>query len=146
MENYFAPEDRVEEKIVTLLQGAKRSIRFMAFSFTDDGIGTAVRDKAKGGLAVQGVFEARGSETEYSEYEPMRRAGLDVLTDGNPYVMHHKVFILDGETVLTGSFNFTQSADESNDENLLVIHDPAIAALYQAEFERVYAQAAAAQK
>jgi phosphatidylserine/phosphatidylglycerophosphate/cardiolipin synthase-like enzyme len=146
MENYFAPEDHVEEKIVTLLQGAKRSIRFMAFSFTDDGIGTAVRDKAKGGLAVQGVFEARGSETEYSEYEPMRRAGLDVLTDGNPYVMHHKVFILDGETVLTGSFNFTQSADESNDENLLVIHDPAIAALYQAEFERVYAQAAAAQK
>jgi phosphatidylserine/phosphatidylglycerophosphate/cardiolipin synthase-like enzyme len=146
IENYFAPEDHVGEQIITLLQGAKRSIRFMAFSFTDDSIGKLVRDKAQDGLAVQGVFEARGSETEYSEYEPMRRAGLDVLTDGNPYVMHHKVFILDDETVLMGSFNFTQSADESNDENLLVLHDPAIAALYQAEFERVYAQAAAAQK
>jgi phosphatidylserine/phosphatidylglycerophosphate/cardiolipin synthase-like enzyme len=145
MENYFAPEDHVADKIVTLLKGAKRSIRFMAFSFTDDRIGKVVRDKAKAGLIVQGVFEARGSDTEYSEYGQMRRAGLDVLTDGNPYTMHHKVFILDDETVLMGSFNFTQSADESNDENLLVIHDPAIAALYQAEFERVYAQADAAQ-
>jgi len=146
MENYFAPEDHVADKIVTLLKGAKRSIRFMAFSFTDDRIGQVVRDKAKAGLAVQGVFEARGSDTEYSEYGRMHRAGLDVLTDGNPYTMHHKVFILDDAMVLMGSFNFTQSANEANDENLLVVRDPAIAALYQAEFERVYAQAAAAQK
>ncbi len=146
LENYFAPEDEVADKIVSMVEEAKQSIRFMAFSFTDDRIGEMVKNQAKAGLVVQGVFETRGADTEYSEYGRMRRArpALDVLLDGNPYVMHHKVFILDDRTVILGSFNFTESADESNDENIVVIHDPTIAALYLAEFEQIYAQATAA--
>jgi phosphatidylserine/phosphatidylglycerophosphate/cardiolipin synthase-like enzyme len=55
--------------------------------------------------------------------------------------MHHKVLILDDETVILGSFNFTKSANESNDENVLILHDPGFAARFRAEFERVYTQA-----
>jgi phosphatidylserine/phosphatidylglycerophosphate/cardiolipin synthase-like enzyme len=54
--------------------------------------------------------------------------------------MHHKVFIVDGKTVVTGSFNFSDSADEKNDENLIIIHDEAIAQQYRAEFARVHVQ------
>ncbi|MGD8624242.1 MAG: phospholipase D-like domain-containing protein, partial [Anaerolineae bacterium] len=147
-ENYFAPEDEVAARIVTLVENAERSVRFLAFSFTDDQLGDALKDQKKAGLEIQGVFEARGSDTEYSEYGRLRQArpSLDVLTDGNPYIMHHKVIILDDEIVILGSFNFTASADESNDENILVIHSPEVAALYRAEFDRIYAQAVEAQE
>ncbi len=141
VENYFAPEDDVAEKIIAQLKKARKSIRFMVFSFTDDRMGEVIREKFKAGLAVQGVFEGRGTGSEYSEYGKMRRLQMDVLTDGNPYTMHHKVFIIDDETVILGSFNFTRSADEANDENVLIIHDPAVAASYLAEFQRVYERA-----
>jgi phosphatidylserine/phosphatidylglycerophosphate/cardiolipin synthase-like enzyme len=146
VETYFAPEDAVADRILAAVEGAQESIRFMAFSFTDDRLGEAIKQQAKAGLAVQGVFETRGAESEYGEYGRMSRARppLDILLDGNPYSMHHKVVILDDETVILGSFNFTDSANESNDENLLIVHDLDVAARYRAEFERVYAQAAQA--
>jgi phosphatidylserine/phosphatidylglycerophosphate/cardiolipin synthase-like enzyme len=141
VENYFAPEDKVAEKIIPHLKGAQKSINFMAFSFTDDDIGNALRERAKAGVKISGVFENTGSETEYSEYGKLKKAKLDVWQDGNPYLMHHKVFIVDGQTVVFGSFNFSQNAEESNDENLLIVDDATLAQQFQAEFERVYKQA-----
>jgi phosphatidylserine/phosphatidylglycerophosphate/cardiolipin synthase-like enzyme len=52
------------------------------------------------------------------------------MIDGNHAISHNKVMIIDGETVITGSFNFTKAAQEKNAENLLIIHDPALAAQY----------------
>ncbi len=76
-----------------------------------------------------------------TEYDPFRQAGLDVHEDGNPGLMHHKVFVIDGQIVVTGSYNFTASAEKSNDENLVVIDNPEIAAQFIKEFQRVYAMA-----
>ena len=72
-----------------------------------------------------------------------RLPNLQVRTDGNPYIMHHKVVIIDGRTVVFGSHNFTDSANDSNDENLLIIHDPVVAGQFREEFERVWAAAEA---
>ena len=138
IENYFAPEDEVAAKLVSLIKGAKKSIHFMAFSFTSTDIAQAMKARSKEGVEVRGVFETRGSDTKYSRYDYFRRAKLDVVRDGNPYTMHHKIIIIDGETVVTGSYNFSTSADEKNDENVLIIHSPEIAAQYEAEFLRVY--------
>jgi phosphatidylserine/phosphatidylglycerophosphate/cardiolipin synthase-like enzyme len=55
--------------------------------------------------------------------------------------MHHKVLIIDERIVVTGSYNFSASAEKRNDENTLVIHNPEVAALFLAEYERVYATA-----
>lgn len=141
VENYFAPEDGVGSKIVEKLKGANSSVYFMAFSFTDDRMGEVLRKKAKEGVLVRGVFETTGSETKYSEYGALLKAGIDVRQDGNPYLMHHKVFIIDEKIVITGSFNFSASADEDNDENVVIIEDPALAKAYLAEFQRVYSVA-----
>lgn len=141
IENYFAPQNQVSEQIIARLKLARTSIHFMAFSFTSDTIGKAVRTMEKAGVQVSGVFETTGSETLFSEYGKFRKLKLDVLQDGNPYVMHHKVFIIDSQTVIFGSFNFTNNADKDNDENLLIIDDPALALAFEAEFQRVYAQA-----
>ena len=53
--------------------------------------------------------------------------------------MHHKVFIIDNETIATGSFNPTLSADTKNDENLLIMHDKKIADAFMKEFENLWA-------
>jgi phosphatidylserine/phosphatidylglycerophosphate/cardiolipin synthase-like enzyme len=66
-----------------------------------------------------------------------------VLQDGNRYLMHHKVIVLDERTVVFGSFNFSANAEDNN-ENCLIVDSPELARLYLAEFERVYARAAAA--
>jgi phosphatidylserine/phosphatidylglycerophosphate/cardiolipin synthase-like enzyme len=58
--------------------------------------------------------------------------------------MHHKVVIIDGAIVVCGSFNFSDSADRSNDENLLIIYNRAVAARFEEEYRRVYDLARAA--
>lgn len=141
IKSYFAAEGGVAGKVEAALNKAQHSIKFMAFSFTHDGIGAVVSKKfSQDHVTVQGVFEKTGSSTPYSEYGKMKQQGLDVKQDGNKNVMHHKVFIVDDKTVITGSFNFSDSADEKNDENLLIIEDPEIAKKYNEEFKRVYGQ------
>lgn len=141
LENYFLPKDGAEERIVARLKAAKQSIRFLAFSYTSDAIGQAMIDARKAGLTVAGVFESRNANGTGSEYAALRSNDVDVHEDGNCYTMHHKVIIIDERTVITGSYNFTRRAEETNDENLLIIDDAQIAQLYLEEFMRVYQQA-----
>ena len=141
IETYFSAQDDVASKVAARVGGAQRSIRFLAFSFTQDTIGQAVIQKAQGGVTVSGVFERTGSETRFSEYGKMKQAGLDVYQDGNPYTMHHKVFVLDDRTTLFGSFNFSDGANRDNDENLLIVDDPGFAQPFIQEFDRVLAAA-----
>jgi phosphatidylserine/phosphatidylglycerophosphate/cardiolipin synthase-like enzyme len=138
----FAPEDEVAAQLTSLIESAQASIRFMAFSFTHDEIGEAVLARAKRGVDVQGIFETRGSETEYSKLAALYCAGIPMRQDGNPRTFHHKVFVIDDQTVVTGSFNFSSSADESNDENVIIVSNSDIAAQYLQEFRRRWAEAA----
>lgn len=137
----FAPENGVAQRLAERIGQSTTSITFLAFSFTHDAIGKAVTDRAQARVAVSGVFERTGSETRFSEYGAMKQAGLDVYQDGNPYVMHHKVFVLDGRTTVFGSFNFSDGADRDNDENCLIVDDPAFAARFSEEADRMLALA-----
>lgn len=137
----FAAEDEVTAELVRLVKGARQSVRFMIFSFTDDELAAAMLARAEAGVDVQGIFETRGSETEYSELFPLYCAGVPVRQDGNPQTFHHKVLIVDGQIVVTGSFNWSSNAATDNDENLVVLSNPDVAARYLAEFERRWAEA-----
>ena len=139
----FASEDPVVENILAQVNAAQRNIRFLSFSFTYDEVGQAMLQRVGEGVTVEGVFEKRGSETEYSELPLLYCAGLNVRQDGNPYALHHKVIIIDDHTVLTGSFNFSSNATDSNDENLIIIKDRDIASLYIEEFDRMMVQSKA---
>ncbi|MFN8378265.1 MAG: phospholipase D-like domain-containing protein [Anaerolineae bacterium] len=141
VEVYFAPEDQVIDQIVSAVSGAQESVRFMTFSFTVDDIGSALLERAARGVDVQGIFERTGSQTQFSEFGRLFCAGLPVRQDGNPFVLHHKVFVIDGQTVVTGSFNISDNATNSNDENLIIIHDPDLAAQYLTEYDRRWAEA-----
>lgn len=137
----FGAEDDVASQLVPLLKSAEQSIHFMAFSFTQDEMGMAVQEQFQTGVEVQGIFEVRGSETEHSELPKQFCSGMAVRQDGNPQTFHHKVLIIDNQTVVTGSFNFSDNADESNDENVVIITHREIAAEYQKEFERRWREA-----
>ena len=141
VKNCFAPELDCSSLIVQTLNQAHTSIDFMAFSFTEDSIGNTMLARSKKGVTVSGVFETTGSQTQYSEYGKLEGAGLDVYTDGNPWSMHHKVIIVDDHIVIFGSFNFSQSANQSNDENLLIVDNSDLAQAFTAEFQRVLAVA-----
>jgi phosphatidylserine/phosphatidylglycerophosphate/cardiolipin synthase-like enzyme len=136
----FAPEDWCANKIIYALSEANKTVQFMTFSFTHDGIGKELVELKSKGVAVNGVFET-SQNNSFTEYDRLHDAGIDVRWDGNKYNMHNKVFIIDNSTVITGSFNPTSNADEKNDENLLIIHDASIAARFSKEFEKVWGEA-----
>lgn len=135
---YFSPKNDTILPLLKEVQSAKKSIYFMAFSFTHDALGDAMRDCFESGVDVQGVFEARQVDDRYSEHNAMKDAGVPVILDENRGAMHHKVIVIDGETVITGSYNFSKNAETRNNENLLIIKENReIAEAYLGEFERI---------
>lgn len=148
------PSDRVEEVcfsavedcsslIVFWISRANKSIHVMIYSFTQDEIGEALAQAVKRGIDVEVVFE-KSQLSEYSELERLKKAGAEVYLDGNPYTMHHKVAVIDDVVVITGSYNWSMSAEERNDENLVILFGENIAKLYESEFQRVKSEAVAA--
>lgn len=137
----FSPEDKPVEHIVPYLQNARRNIRFMAFSYTQPEMGNAMLERLKSGVSVEGVFETVGSDSAFSEMLPLHCAGGKMRRDGNPGFLHHKVIIIDNRIVITGSFNFSDSANTKNNENVIIIDNADIAKRYLEEFQQVWKEA-----
>lgn len=138
----FSPEDKAMSYLVPLVQSAEHQIRFLAFSFTEDALTQAMLDRAAAGVDVSGIFETRGSETRYSALPPLFCAGLPVRQEGNRRgILHHKVIVIDGSILVTGSLNFSDNANNDNNENTLIIQNAAIAQQYLQEFDRRWAEA-----
>lgn len=109
---------------------AQRSILVQAYSFTSAPIAEAIRDAHQRGVAVAVLLDKSQETEKYSSADFLLHAGVPTQIDSRHAIAHNKVMILDGQTVITGSFNFTKSAEESNAENLLIIRDPTIADAY----------------
>jgi len=129
VEAYFCPEDDCQENVLRVLENAGSSIHFMAYSFTDDDIGELLLDKKAEGLDIKGIF--RSTSDQGGEYPKLKDVSKKVS-------VHHKVFIVDGEIVITGSYNPSRNANERNDENIIIIRDSAIAQLFENEFARLF--------
>ena len=141
---YFSPDDGVLAALVPVLESAQESIYFLAYSFTSNQLGDIVRQKAAAGVTVAGVMDnEQVRSNQGTEFDPFRQAELDVRMDGIDGLMHHKVFIIDEKIVVMGSYNFSQNAEERNDENLMIIYNPVIAQQFILEFQRVQEQAQA---
>jgi phosphatidylserine/phosphatidylglycerophosphate/cardiolipin synthase-like enzyme len=135
----FAPEDRVAGHLIELIQCAKKSIRFLAFSFTSAPIADEIIESAAHGVSVSGIMEtSQAKSSSAAQWDRLRHNGATVYLDANPRNMHHKVILIDGEIVATGSYNFSESAENKNDEDLLIFWNPALADAFEAEFQRIY--------
>jgi phosphatidylserine/phosphatidylglycerophosphate/cardiolipin synthase-like enzyme len=144
IETYFAPDDHPQDRVIQLIQGAEDSIDFLYYSFTADQVADALIDQAERGVVVRGVLDEYQQHAGLGgEYQRLKDAGLEVYLDRHPEKLHHKVMIIDGHITITGSYNLTRSAEEGNDENLLILDDPAIGEIFQREFDWIYSDAAA---
>lgn len=136
VETYFCPRDHCQDRVVETLQHAQSSIDFLVFSFTDDRIGKLLVSKANT-IRVRGVQE-KTQNNPYNEFARFQDAGLPILWDARPATMHHKVFLVDNTTVITGSYNPTRNGNEFNNENVLILHHPEIARVFLNEFVSLY--------
>jgi phosphatidylserine/phosphatidylglycerophosphate/cardiolipin synthase-like enzyme len=137
VECHFAPEDDAGTALTHFAESARERIDFAAFSFTSAELADAMTARMQAGVRVRGVFEKRGANSPASKFRQLAERGATVRTDTNPANMHDKFLVVDNAAVATGSFNFSRSADERNDENLLIIHDPALAQEYIGEVDRL---------
>ncbi len=127
---YFSPKGGCTEAIVKELSQAKTSVLVQAYSFTSAPIAKALLDTHKRGVKVQVVLDKSQRTEKYSSATFLTNQGIPVKIDAMHAIAHSKVMVIDGEIVITGSFNFTKAAEEKNAENLLVIHDKKLAGLY----------------
>jgi phosphatidylserine/phosphatidylglycerophosphate/cardiolipin synthase-like enzyme len=137
----FSAEDKAVSNLIALVNDAKISIRFLAFSFTDYPLAQAMIDRAKAGVDLKGVYETFGSNSSNSELKTFWCAGMPVRQDGNGSFLHDKIIIIDNTIVATGSLNYSSSADDENEENVVILDNAEIAALYLQEFDKLWNQA-----
>jgi phosphatidylserine/phosphatidylglycerophosphate/cardiolipin synthase-like enzyme len=132
---FFSPHGGCTEAIVNNLNKATSTILVQAYSFTSAPIAKAVVDAHRRGVKVQVILD-RGQKTErYSSATFLANAQVPTFIDSSHAIAHNKVMVIDGRIILTGSFNFSKAAEESNAENLLVIDDSQLAAKYMANWK-----------
>lgn len=149
MEVYFSPSDNTTSKIANEIEAADSELYFGLLVFTQNQLGTAVKERNDEGVNVKGIIE--DINTQGSEYEFLVESGVDVRShQGVSDQFHHKYCIIDqgsanlNPTLITGSHNWSAIAESSNDENTIIIHDENIANQFYQEFINEYNQLAQA--
>lgn len=124
--------------LISLIGRSNESIYVMIYSFTLDELADALIDANRRGVEVKVLVEKGNAYQRGSEVPKLIKAGIQVAFDSNPALMHNKVMIVDGEIVVTGSYNWSWSAENKNDENLVIISGPEVAKLYKAGFQGLW--------
>lgn len=143
---YFSPQGGCTEAIVDVLNHATNSVYVQAFSFTSTPIARALVDAHQRKVNVRVILDDSQRSEKYTEADFLEHYGIPPLIDSKHAIAHNKVMVVDEGIVITGSFNFTKSAEEKNAENLLVINDPALARKYLDNWHRHEAHAEPFQK
>lgn len=131
---YFSPKGGCTEAIVKEIGQAKRELKLQAYSFTSSPIAQAIAQAQDRGVKVTVMLDDSQRTEKYTGATYLQNHQVPVLIDAKHAIAHNKIILIDGATVITGSFNFTKAAEESNAENLLVIRDPRLAEKYLANF------------
>ena len=132
---HFSPKGGCTEVVVHELQQARSEILVQAYSFTNKAIAQALVDAKLRGVHVEIVLDHSQEKEPHTDLPFFIEQGLAPRIDDKHAIAHNKIMVLDGHTVLTGSFNFTNQAEEHNAENLLVLRNYTdLAAVYRRNF------------
>ena len=138
VEAHFSPGIGCMQRIVGLLNGARKSADICVYTITDDRIAEAIFAAQKRGVAVRIVSDNEKSLDVGSDIQRLEKGGVPTRIDDSPYFMHHKFAIFDGDTLLTGSYNWTRGAADNNQENLILSNDRRLLTAFRGEFERLW--------
>ena len=120
---------------VTEIGKATKTLDVEQFQLTEPRIGQAIINAKNRGVVVRLIVDKKAPAEKNGQTPAIAADGISVWVDHIPHIAHNKVVIIDGSTVIGGSFNLTSNADHWNSENLTVIRDPQWAAAYEQNFE-----------
>jgi len=137
-EALFSPADDCWMKISAMLKSARHSVEICVFTITDNRISREIEAAHARRVKVRIVTDNDKAFDRGSDAERLARSGIEVRVDRTEHHMHHKFAIFDEKRLLTGSYNWTRSAAEHNEENLLVTDNENLLEDYRKEFERLW--------
>lgn len=132
----FSPNGGCTDAIVNAIGKAKSEILVQAYSFTSAPIAKALVDAHKRGVKVQAILDKSQRSEKYTSATFLTNVGVPTYIDAKHAIAHNKIMILDRETVITGSFNFTKAAEEKNAENLLIVKSSDLAKRYMDNWQK----------
>ena len=139
-EAFFSPGDTCLRAIRAEFSRARHTADVCVYTITDDRIAEAVFDAHRRGVAVRVISDDEKENDEGSDVPRMRDGGIPVRIDHTEHHMHHKFAVFDGARVLTGSYNWTRSAANYNQENVVVSDDARLVAAFAREFDALWAR------
>lgn len=137
---HFSPGDECRRKILDLCLNARTTLDISVFTIADNRLADAVIAAHKRSVTVRVITDDQKSEDAGSDIELLQHAGVPVRTDKAAAHMHHKFAIIDGDVLVNGSFNWTRSASDYNQENIMVSNDCRLVAAYLQEFAKLWAR------
>ena len=126
----FTPGGKCTDLIVHEIGKAKHSIKMQTYSFTSHPIAEALVEASKRGVKVEALIDRTLLKNPHSVLPLLKANRIRFKVDRVPGIAHNKVIILDNDSVITGSFNFTKAAQERNSENVVLIKDPLMVKYY----------------
>ncbi len=141
VEYCFSPGEDCAGVVVKWIGRANSSVHVLIYTFTLNNVANALMAAKNRGVDVKIVMERSEVSGSGAQYQNLKSAGVDIRLDTNPALMHDKVAIIDGHIILTGSFNYSVSANLSNNENLVVIDERSWASAFETQFQQIYSQA-----
>jgi phosphatidylserine/phosphatidylglycerophosphate/cardiolipin synthase-like enzyme len=132
----FSPDGKCTGVIVEQINNAKSEILIQAYSFTSAPIAKALVNAHKRGINVQAILDKSNQSKKYSSATFLLNNKIPVFIDSMHAIAHNKIMIIDKETIITGSFNFTKAAEEKNAENLLILKSKELADKYLKNWEK----------
>ena len=139
-EAHFSPGDDCWTAIARLLDDARKTADVCVFTITDDRLAGGLLRAHQRGVRVRIITDDSKAEDLGSDVDRLAGAGIAVWVDRSPFHMHHKFAILDGERLLTGSYNWTRGAANENEENVVVSDDARLVGPFAATFERLWSK------
>jgi len=126
----FSPKGGCTEAIVSQIDKAKSEVLIQAYSFTSAPIAKALVNAYKRGVKIETILDKSQKSERYTSATFISNASIPTYIDSKHAIAHNKIMIIDKETVITGSFNFTKAAEEKNAENLLIMRNKDLAKVY----------------
>ena len=139
-EVHFSPGDDCRLRIQDLLRESRASIDICVFTITDDRITEAVIEAAARGVRTRIIGDNEKAFDPGSDMHRLAEAGIPIRLDTSHNHMHHKFAVFDGRIAISGSYNWTRSASEHNQENIIVTNDPRFLQLFLKQFEHLWPQ------
>jgi len=137
-EVYFSLSDNPQKEIIKNINQAEAFINIAMYIFTDREIAIPLIKARERGIKVRLYLDKDQVDYKYSQSRFLVQKGIKTRISSNNYIMHNKFAIIDNRILLTGSYNWTFSANHRNDENLMVIDDQEIITRYQNQFEKLW--------